>query len=97
MRRNQRIRWWLMREPDRLAKRGNAISFVGARPGLSALGAGTPKEAVARGWCFLVLLPTSNGAYEALRRNSRDTVDLARPTALAMAPIERPAAFSAAI
>jgi hypothetical protein len=30
------------------------------------IGAGTPKEAVARGWCFLVLLPTSNGAYEAL-------------------------------
>src|SRR3954468_20994211 len=30
------------------------------------IGAGTPKEAVASGWCFLVLLPTSNGAYEAL-------------------------------
>ena len=30
------------------------------------IGAGTPKEAVARGWCFLVLLPTSNGPYEAL-------------------------------
>src|SRR5919205_1200381 len=30
------------------------------------IGAGTPREAVARGWCFLVLLPTSNGAYEAL-------------------------------
>jgi transposase len=30
------------------------------------IGAGTPKEAVARGWCFLVLLPTSNGAYQAL-------------------------------
>ena len=30
------------------------------------IGAGTPKEAVARGWCFLVLLPTGNGAYEAL-------------------------------
>ena len=30
------------------------------------IGAGTPKEAVARGWCFLVLLPTSHGAYEAL-------------------------------
>src|SRR5213079_1152170 len=30
------------------------------------IGAGTPKEAVARGWCFFVLLPTSNGAYEAL-------------------------------
>ena len=30
------------------------------------IGAGTPKEAVARGWCFLVLLPTSNGAYAAL-------------------------------
>src|SRR5947208_808163 len=26
------------------------------------IGAGTPKEAVARGWCFLVLLPTTNGA-----------------------------------
>ena len=30
------------------------------------IGAGTPKEAVASGWCFFVLLPTSNGAYEAL-------------------------------
>jgi Transposase DDE domain len=30
------------------------------------IGAGTPKEAVASGWCFLVLLPTSNGAYKAL-------------------------------
>jgi hypothetical protein len=30
------------------------------------IGAGTPKEAVARGWCVLILLPTSNGAYEAL-------------------------------
>ena len=30
------------------------------------IGAGTPREAVARGWCVLVLLPTSNGAYEAL-------------------------------
>src|SRR3954467_3583807 len=30
------------------------------------IGAGTPKEAVARGWYFFVLLPTSNGAYEAL-------------------------------
>jgi hypothetical protein len=26
------------------------------------IGAGTPKEAVARGWCFLVLLPTTDGA-----------------------------------
>src|ERR671921_1082527 len=26
------------------------------------IGAGTPKEAVARGWCILILLPTSNGA-----------------------------------
>ena len=34
---------------------------------------------------------------KAFRRNSRDTVDWARPTALAMAPIERPAAFSAAM
>src|SRR3954463_13554987 len=34
---------------------------------------------------------------QAFRRNSRDTVDWARPTALAMAPIERPAAFSAAM
>jgi transposase len=30
------------------------------------IGAGTPKEAVAGGWCFFVLLPTSKGAYEAL-------------------------------
>src|SRR3954470_21703330 len=30
------------------------------------IGAGTPKEAMAGGWCFFVLLPTSNGAYEAL-------------------------------
>ena len=30
------------------------------------IGAGTPKEAVARGWCVLILLPTSNGAYETL-------------------------------
>src|SRR5215216_6276848 len=30
------------------------------------IGAGTPKEAVASGWCFFVLLPTGNGAYEAL-------------------------------
>src|SRR4051794_31016994 len=30
------------------------------------IGAGTPKVAVASGWCFLVLLPTGNGAYEAL-------------------------------
>ena len=26
------------------------------------IGAGTPKEAVAHGWCFLVLLPTTDGA-----------------------------------
>ena len=26
------------------------------------IGAGTPKEAVARGWCLLVLLPTTDGA-----------------------------------
>src|SRR3954454_14410437 len=30
------------------------------------IGAGTPKEAVARSWCFLVLLPTRDGACEAL-------------------------------
>src|SRR3954469_24083107 len=30
------------------------------------IGAGTPKEAVAGGWCFFVLLPTGNGACEAL-------------------------------
>jgi transposase len=29
------------------------------------IGAGTPKEAVARGWCLLVLLPTTDGAAEA--------------------------------
>ena len=29
------------------------------------IGAGTPKEAVAGGWCVLILLPTSNGAAEA--------------------------------
>src|SRR3954467_13746666 len=29
------------------------------------IGAGTPKEAVARGWCFLVLLPTTDGAANA--------------------------------
>ena len=29
------------------------------------IGAGTPKEAVARGWCFLVLLPTTDGAAHA--------------------------------
>ena len=28
------------------------------------IGAGTPKEAVARGWCFLVLLPTTDGAAD---------------------------------
>ena len=28
------------------------------------IGAGTPKEAVARGWCVLILLPTSNGAAD---------------------------------
>ncbi len=26
------------------------------------IGAGTPKEVVARGWCLLVLLPTTDGA-----------------------------------
>ena len=26
------------------------------------IGAGTPKEAIARGWCFLILRPTSDGA-----------------------------------
>jgi hypothetical protein len=31
------------------------------------IGAETPKEAVARGWCLLVLLPTAYGtAYEAM-------------------------------
>ena len=30
------------------------------------IGAGTPKEAVASGWCVLILLPTGNGACEAL-------------------------------
>ena len=29
------------------------------------IGAGTPKEAVARGWCFLVLLRTTDGAADA--------------------------------
>jgi transposase len=29
------------------------------------IGAGTPKEAVASGWCFLVLLPTTDGAAHA--------------------------------
>ena len=29
------------------------------------IGAGTPKEAVAGGWCVLILLPTSNGAADA--------------------------------
>jgi hypothetical protein len=29
------------------------------------IGAGTPKEAVARGWCLLVLLPTRDGAADA--------------------------------
>src|SRR5919112_5338960 len=29
------------------------------------IGAGTPKEAVARGWCVLILLPTSDGAADA--------------------------------
>ena len=29
------------------------------------IGAGTPKEAVARAWCFLVLLPTTDGAANA--------------------------------
>jgi hypothetical protein len=28
------------------------------------IGAGTPKEAVARGWCLLVLLPTADGAAD---------------------------------
>lgn len=27
--------------------------------------AGTPKEAVARGWCVLILLPTTDGAADA--------------------------------
>ena len=29
------------------------------------IGAGTPKEAVARGWCLLVLLPTRDGGADA--------------------------------
>src|SRR4051794_25360303 len=29
------------------------------------IGAGTPKEAVARGWCVLILLPTSDGPADA--------------------------------
>jgi hypothetical protein len=29
------------------------------------IGAGTPKEAVARGWCVLILLPISDGAADA--------------------------------
>jgi len=29
------------------------------------IGAGTPREAVARGWCLLVLIRTHDGAYEA--------------------------------
>src|SRR4051812_31699337 len=29
------------------------------------IGAGTPKEAVVRGWCLLVLIRTRDGAYEA--------------------------------
>ena len=28
------------------------------------IGAGTPKEAVARGWCVLILLPTADGAAD---------------------------------
>ena len=29
------------------------------------IGAGTPREAAARGWCLLVLIRTHDGAYEA--------------------------------
>jgi hypothetical protein len=28
------------------------------------IGAGTPKEAVARGWCILILLPIRDGAAD---------------------------------
>ena len=35
------------------------------------IGAGTPKEAVARGWCLLILLPTGDGAIRGSPHHSR--------------------------
>ena len=55
--------------PSGLVHKRYLIHVVGHNLGLLMrllIGAGTPKEAVARGWCVLILLPTSNGAYEAL-------------------------------
>jgi transposase len=60
-------RTWL-RGRENVHKR-DLIHVAGPNLGLLMrllIGAGTPKEAVASGWCFLVLLPTGNGAYEAL-------------------------------
>ena len=50
-----------LRQVDVLVAQGTPVAEA-----IRAIGAGTPKEAVASGWCFFVLLPTSNGAYEAL-------------------------------
>src|SRR4051794_5163531 len=56
-------RTWL-RGREKVHKR-YLIHVAGHNLGLlmrQLIGAGTPKEAVARGWCVLILLPTSNGA-----------------------------------
>ena len=51
-----------LRQVDVLVAQGTPVAEA-----IRAIGAGTPKEAVASGWCFLVLLPTAYGAaYEAL-------------------------------
>jgi hypothetical protein len=47
--------------------KGYLIHVAGHNLGLLMrllIGAGTPKEAVARGWCFLVLLPIRDGAAD---------------------------------
>src|SRR3954466_14742710 len=53
------------RQPDRASGGPNGPGPGGSsiRPLMRLLiGAGTPKEAVAGGWCFLALLPTTDGA-----------------------------------
>src|SRR3712207_4055832 len=58
-------RTWL-RGRENVHKR-DLIPVAGHNLGLlrrQLIGAGTPKEAVARGWYFLVLLPTTDGAAD---------------------------------
>src|SRR3954451_12353049 len=53
------------RDPENAASRTTSPSGRPDDPPAVLIGAGTSREAVARGWCLLVLIRTHDGAYEA--------------------------------